>query len=78
MEALLHCIKIEALENCQVNHVLEVLELMNDTELRFYKAFDMEIDDDRTIYRLCAKSLVPRSVEPGVCLLQDWLDIISA
>jgi len=51
---------------------------MNDTELRFYKAFDMEIDDERTIYRLCAKSLVPRRDEPGVCLIQDWLDIISA
>lgn len=75
LELLLKCFSCDALKNSQVYLLAELLELMDDTETRFYKAFDMEIDDIRTIYSLCAKSLVPHRDEPGVCLTKDWWNI---
>jgi hypothetical protein len=78
MEALFGCLEPDALTTSQIRLFLELAEAMSNSELRFYKAFDMEIDDERTIYRLCARSLTPRRDEPGVCLIQDWADILAA
>ena len=77
MEAVLYSLALEAIQSAHVLCVLELIAMMSDTELRFYKAFDMEIDDERTIYSLCAKSLMPRRDEPGLCLIQDWNDAIT-
>ena len=62
----------------QVSAFLDVSFMMDDIESRFYSAFNMEIDDSRTIYGICAKSLIPRRDEPGLCIAQDWLDAVSA
>ena len=78
MEALYFYKILDALKIEQVKSVSTIGFMMSDTEFRFYKAFDMEIDDGRTIYKMCARSLVPRSDEPGLCLVQDWLDALTA
>ena len=75
LELLLECLSNDALQGSQVHLLSELMELLHDSETRFYKAFDMEITDDRTIYWMCAKSLVPRRDEPGVCLEKDWDNI---
>lgn len=61
-------ITIEQLKVCH-----DIWSLMDDIENRFRKAFYMEIDNKRTVYRACKKSLSPYKNEPGVCLLQDWI-----
>jgi hypothetical protein len=78
MEAILFNLEIPALKNSRLACVMELSFMMCNTELRFYKAFDMEIDDERTIYRMCARSLIPRRDEPGLCIKQDWIDAVSA
>ena len=40
---------------------------------RFYKAYEMEIEDKRTVYGECAYRLVLREDEPSVCLMHDWI-----
>lgn len=45
---------------------------------RFYKAYEMEIEDRRTVYGECAYRLVPAKDEPSVCLMQDWIRLGSA
>ena len=77
MEAILHRLVIPAVRIESLHSVVDLTFMMSDTEMRFYKAFDMEIDDERTIYRVCARSLTPRRDEPGLCLLHDWLNAIS-
>jgi len=49
-----------------------------DIEYRFYKAYEMEIEDKRTVYGECAYRLVPREDEPSVCLMHDWIYLPSA
>jgi len=39
--------------------------MMDNTELRFYMAFDMDIDDKRTVYGECARSLVRARTNPA-------------
>ena len=77
MEAVLFSLTLDALKISHTPHIIELTAMMCNTELRFYKAFGMDIDDEKTICRKCARSLVPRRGEPCVCLLQDWLNIIS-
>jgi len=77
-EAILAELIIDALTKIQLMAVLKLSCMMDDMELRFYKAFDMEIDDPRTVYRECVKRLVPRGDEPGVCMMQDWINLPSA
>lgn len=76
MEAILYYItkKKEILKKCKLTGISEMLSMMDEMELRFYKAFDMKIDDSRTIYNVCARSLTPRRDEPGLCIMQDWID----
>jgi len=75
LELLLKSLSCDALKDSQVYLLGELMELMYDSEVRFYKAFDMEITDIRTVHCICANSLVPHRNEPGVCLIQDWWDI---
>lgn len=35
---------------------------------RFSQAFDLDIEDRLTSYRLCSKNLIPRANEPSTCL----------
>jgi hypothetical protein len=78
MESLLCKIDVSKVKIICVKAVMEMIFIMEDIELSFCGAFDMEIDDGRTVYNLCAKSLVPRADEPGLCLLKDWSDAVSA
>ena len=52
--------------------------IISNIEYRFYKAFGVEIDDDRTVYNECAFSLVPDEDEPSVCLMHDWVYLPTA
>ena len=52
--------------------------IISNIEYRFYKAFGIEIDDDRTVYNECAFSLVPDEDEPSVCLMHDWVYLPTA
>lgn len=77
-EAILTGLLIHALTVAQCGAVLRLTSMMDNTELRFYMAFDCEIDDKRTVYKECARNLVPRGDEPGVCLMSDWINLPSA
>lgn len=52
--------------------------VISDIEYRFYKAYGMEIEDKRTVYGECAYRLVPGKNEPSVCLMRDWVRLVSA
>jgi hypothetical protein len=78
MEAVTCNLDVQCLNINQAQAIIELTFMMGNMEMRFYKAFDMELDDERTIYKKCARSLVPRYDEPGLCLLQDWNNVISA
>ena len=58
----------------------EMLYLLNtaNLEYRFYKAYNMEFEDKRTVYSECAFRLIPREDEPSVCLMHDWVYLPSA
>jgi hypothetical protein len=47
---------------------------MENVEMRFDMAFDAEIDGPLTVYGVCAGRLVPRRDEPGVCMMEEWVD----
>ena len=51
--------------------------IISNLEYRFYKAYDMEIEDKRTVYGECTYHLVPREDEPSVCLMHDWIYLPS-
>ena len=68
---------LDALKFRQLSDFMTISLMMDDMEIRFHKAFNMEIDDDRTVYGMCARSLIPRRDEPGLCLMQDWTDAVS-
>ena len=52
--------------------------IISNIEYRFYKAYEMEIEDKRTVYGECTYRLVPREDEPSVCLMHDWIYLPSA
>jgi len=66
------------LKTCQIKYLLVLINMMDDMEIRFRKAFGMKINDERTIYRMCAESLIPRRDEPGLCFIQDLNEANSA
>ena len=78
MEALMLNINLDAITKAQLFNYMKMLCMMDNTELRFYRAFDMEIDDKRTVYGECVRRLHPRDDEPGVCLLADWINLPTA
>lgn len=78
MEALNRNIIYEALTSIQREAVQHMRCLMRDVEYTFYRTFDMDINDRRTVYRECAGTLTPRDDEPGVCLLAEWITLPTA
>lgn len=64
----------DALNLAQIDAFLRLTGMMDNIELRFDMAFDMTIDDPRTVYGECVSRLVPGRDEPGVCLAADWID----
>ena len=52
--------------------------IISNIEYRFYKAYEMEIEDKRTVYGECTYRLVLREDEPSVCLMHDWIYLPSA
>ena len=52
--------------------------IISNIEYRFYKAFGVEIDDNRTVYNECVFGLVPDEDEPSVCLMHDWVYLPTA
>ena len=52
--------------------------IISNIEYRFYKAYEMEIEDKRTVYGECTYRLVPREDEPSVCLMHDWIYLTRA
>jgi hypothetical protein len=68
----------EAVTSSQREAVSRLRCLISGIEYRFFKTYGMEIDDRRTVYSLCAFSLVPKDNEPAVCLMSDWELLPSA
>jgi hypothetical protein len=52
--------------------------MISNIGYRFYKAYEMEIEDKRTVYGECAYRQVPREDESSVCLMHDWIYLPSA
>ena len=63
--------------DCIVTSQREALQMLrcviSNLEYRFYKAYNMEFEDKRTVYSECAFQLIPREDEPGVRLMYDWI-----
>jgi hypothetical protein len=78
MEALSRNIHREAITADQLSALLKMRCIMREVESAFYKCFDMDISDKRTVYTACAGLLVPEETEPSVCLMEDWLALTSA
>jgi hypothetical protein len=68
----------EAVTSSQREAVSRLRCLVSGIEYRFFKTYGIEIDDRRTVYSLCAFSLVPKDDEPAVCLMRDWELLPSA
>ena len=68
--------------DCIVTSQREALQMLrcviSNLEYRFYKAYNMEFEDKRTVYSECAFRLIPRVDEPSVCLLHDWIYLPTA
>jgi len=78
MEALNKNIIYEAITGEQREALLKMRCIMLDVEFAFYKSFDMDITDKRTVYGECTSHLVPIEDEPSVCLMQEWINLPSA
>ena len=63
--------------DCIVTSQREALQMLrcviSNLEYRFYKAYNMEFEDKRTVYSECAFRLIPHEDEPSVCLMRDWV-----
>ena len=68
--------------DCIVTSQREALQMLrcviSNLEYRFYKAYNMEFEDKRTVYSECAFRLIPREDEPSVCLMHDWIYLPTA
>jgi hypothetical protein len=78
MEALNRNINREAITADQRGALLKMRCIMREVESAFYKCFEMDISDKRTVYAACAGQLMPEPNEPSVCLMGDWLALTSA
>lgn len=78
IEALNHNIINEAITGDQREALLKIRCIMRDVEFAFYKSFDMDITDKRTVYGECISHLVPKEDEPSVCILEDWINLPMA
>lgn len=52
--------------------------ILSNIEYRFYKAFGIEIEDNRTVYSECVFHAIPNDNEPSVCLIRDWIYLPTA
>lgn len=52
--------------------------ILSNIECRFYKAYGMEIEEKRTVYKTCASHLIPKEDESSVCIMHDWIYLPSA
>lgn len=75
---LKHCVDREFMTVEQREALQKLHCIISNIEYRFYKAFGVEIDDNRTVYGECAFSLVPDEDEPSVCLMHDWVYLPTA
>ena len=68
--------------DCIVTSQREALQMLrcviSNLEYRFYKAYNMEFEDKRTVYSECAFRLIPHEDEPSVCLMRDWVYLPTA
>lgn len=67
--------------DCIVTSQREALQMLrcviSNLEYRFYKAYNMEFEDKRTVYSECAFRLLPWEVKPGVRLMYGWLYLLT-
>lgn len=68
----------DALNLAQINAFLRLNGMLDNVEMRFDMAFNMDIDDPRTVYGECVSRLAPRRDEPGLCLMEDWINLPTA
>jgi len=78
LAALKHNIIPAALISEQREALARLRCLMRDIDFSFYKTFEMDIDDIRTVYADCSFGLIPREDEPAVCLVRDWIYLPGA
>jgi hypothetical protein len=77
MEAIFYSLNLTTVKPEHTAHVVELALMIGNSALKFFKSYGMEIEDTRTVYRKCTRSLVTTDDEPGLCLLNDWHDVIS-
>ena len=75
---LKHCVDREFMTVEQREALQKLHCILSNIEYRFYKAFCVEIDDNRAVCGECAFSLVPDEDEPSVCLMHDWVYLPTA
>ena len=67
--------------DCIVTSQREALQMLrcviSNLEYRFYKAYNMEFEDKRTVYSKCAFWLLPWEAKPGVRLMHDWIYLLT-
>lgn len=78
----LRCLQYSVEQDLMTSSQREALQklccIISNIEYRFYKTFGMEIEDNRTVYNMCAFSLIPKEDEPSVPLLHEWIYLPTA
>ena len=68
--------------DCIVTSQREALQMLrcviSNLAYRFYKAYNMEFEDKRTVYSECAFRLIPREDDPSVLLMHAWVYLPTA
>ena len=73
LAALKNSITYDALTGEQHEALIRLRCILRDLDYYFYKAYGVDIDDQRTVYTECRFHLVPFEDEPSVCMLREWL-----
>ena len=56
----------------------ELIEMCEILESYGNKRYGMEIEDKRMVYGEITHHLVPREDDPSVCLMHDWIYLLTA
>ena len=78
LQFLRHSVERDCMTGAQCEALQKLCCILSNIEYRFYKAFGIEIEDNRTVYRVCRFNVVPTENEPSVCLMNDWIYLPTA
>lgn len=78
LEALKCSVEAPLMTSYQREALQKLKCILSNLEYRFYKAYGMEIFDNRTVYGECAFRLIPKKDEPSVPIMCEWVNLPSA